>query len=145
MKMTFLLVSISLLSSLASASGEIACKGVDGAGNNVIVNMTNISGTGYGYAFGVLQATTVAGVNTIDARASLVGSAGKVEDESIGFSKDLYIEAKGVFLNLGKSGRQQYQGELCGPHNKINVAGIQFTSNDCIQVACVSKGLSTLK
>lgn len=155
MRMAFLMLSISVISVFAHAGGsdvgnsnggvQIACKGVDGSGETVFINMQNIRGTGFGEAEGVLTANTSAGLNTITVRAQVMGRVGKVETRNSNYGKDLFIDGENAFLNLDKVGRQEYSGEFCGPRNNVTVAGIKLTSSDCIAVQCMSRGLSTLK
>jgi len=147
MKKIITLVALTtLVASFSTASNvQINCSGVDGAGKTIQIGYGDITATGFGDAYGVLAAKTDSGFNTFDVRARLTGREGKVENEEIGFNKDLYIEGNDVFLNLDKTGRQQYQGSICGPHNNIKIAGVLFGQNDCIDLVCNSKGLSTLK
>ncbi|WP_374035233.1 hypothetical protein ACES2I_05480 [Bdellovibrio bacteriovorus] len=146
MKTIISMIFTTLVTSFASAGNvQINCTGADGAGRKVLISLIDVTGDGFGSAFGVLTAKTDSGVNTISTRAWLVGREGKMEDEGIGFNKDLYIETDDVALNLDKTGRQRYTGSICGPRNNIKIAGIQFGQDDCFDLVCSSKGLSTLK
>lgn len=157
MKRILTIMAVSLLASLSMANDggsdvgnsgggvQINCSGVDGAGRNILISYYNITSPGYGEAYGVLIAKTDSGINTFDTEAGMFGRQGKVEGQGINLKKDLYISGTDVFLNLDKTGRQKYEGSICGPHNNIKIAGVQFGQDDCIQLECTSKGMSKLK
>ncbi|WP_295902227.1 hypothetical protein [uncultured Bdellovibrio sp.] len=131
------------MASFAKAA-EIVCVGTDGAGQNFALQLKLEKGIRT--VSGVLKAQTVKGIKVISKNAGLADLYGKEPDwETLRFDRDLYVESDEVFMNLSKVARQKYEGELCGPHNNITIGGVQFTSNDCLNISCRSKGLSSLR
>ncbi|WP_374030189.1 hypothetical protein [Bdellovibrio bacteriovorus] len=127
-----------------AGKAQILCTGSDDSGAEFAVQMLPESST-LGVN-GLLRAKTSQGVKTLSKNAALADLDGKSEDwESRKFTGDLFVEADVVFMNLIKAGRGKYEGEICGPHNKIVVGGIVFQQNDCLAITCKAKNLSTLR